>query len=137
LVFDEDEDASEHVFEDGLRAKGDAEADDTCRCNERSERDSDGFEDLGEEIEADNSVGRGAEDRSHCAELRSALGVADECVGAFAHAADEESHDALEDEREKQGEEKLWESVLDEVGEVGAPAVEDGTEEVLVVRERV
>ena len=104
LVFDEDEDAGEHVLEDGLGSKGDAEADDAGRGDEGSERDAEGGEDLGEEIEAGDAVGGGSKDGGHGAELAGALGVADEAIGLLVEALDEEGDDGLKEEGEKEGE---------------------------------
>ncbi len=137
LVFDEDEDAGEHVFEDGLGAEGDAEADDAGGGDEGAERDADGSKDLGEEIEADEEVAGGPEDRGHGANLGGALGVADELVGALAHATDEERDDALEREGQKEGEDELGNAVLDEVHEVRLPAEFDVLEEAFVVGDGV
>ena len=104
LVFDEDEDAGEHVLEDGLGAKGDAKADDAGGGDEGSERDAEGGEDLGEEIEAGDAVGGGSKDGGHGAELAGALGVADEAIGLLVEALDEEGDDGLKEEGEKEGE---------------------------------
>ena len=133
LVFDEDEDASEHVLEDGLRAKADAQTDDACRGDEGAERDPECGENLGEEIEANDGVGSGAQDGCHGAELRRALGVADEAVCAAVQTFDEERDDGLKDEGQQQGEEEPGDSVLYEVGEIESPPLLDVREEALIL----
>lgn len=133
LIFDEDEDAGEHVLEDGLRAEADAQADDAGRGDEGAERDAECGENLGEEIEADDGVGGGTQDGRHGAELRRTLGVADKAVGAAVQTLDEERDDGLKDEGQQKGEDELGDSVLDEVGEIELPALLEVREEVLVV----
>ena len=105
LVFDEDEDAVEHVLEDGLRAEADAYADDAGGGEKRLVRDVEDVEDLEEGDEAEDAVGGGAENGGHGAELRGAVEVRDLAVGEGAHPLYEEEDDALQDEEgEEDGE---------------------------------
>ena len=90
LVFDEDEDAVEHVLEDGLGAEADADADDAGRGEQRREIDAEDGQDVEKDDEADDAVGGGADDGGDGAELGGALRVADLLVGAAAHPVDEE-----------------------------------------------
>ncbi len=119
LVFDEDEDAGEHVLEDGLGAEADAESDDAGGGDEGAEGDAEGSEDLRDEIKADEAIGSGSKDCGHGAELGGALGISYHLVGALDQALGEEIDDRLEDEGEDQGNEDPWDALLNEVTEVG------------------
>jgi len=133
LVFDKDEDAVEHVLEEGLCAETDAEADDSGRRDEGPERDTDGAEQLHGDVDQDEGVGGGADDAGGGAKLRSALVVSDEAVGAAPHALDEEKRQALQDEGDDKCDNNLGQAVLQEGNEVGVPAVFEGTKRVLVL----
>ena len=103
LVFDEDEDAGDHVLEHGLRAEAEADADDAGGGEDGLVGDLEDVEDLEEGDESEDAVGGGAEDGGDGAELGGAVEVADLVVGAVAQAVDEEEHDALEDEDDNAG----------------------------------
>jgi len=95
LVFDEDEDAVEHVLEDGLRAEADAEADHTGRSDEGAERNSDGAQELHGDVGENEAVGARADDSGCGAKLGGSLGVSHQAVGAALHALDEEKGEPL------------------------------------------
>ena len=97
LIFDEDEDAVEHVLEDALGAKADADADDAGGGEERGQVDVEDGQHMQQNNEGDDAVGGGADDRGHSAELGGSLGVADLLFGETQHAVDEKAHDALEE----------------------------------------
>ena len=52
LIFEQDEEAGEHVLEERLRAEADAQADDAGAGDERAQRDAQGAECLHEDIES-------------------------------------------------------------------------------------
>ncbi len=136
LVLDEDEDAGEHVLEDGLGSEADAQPDDAGRGDEGAQRDAKGAENLSEEIEAGDAKGGGAQDGGDGAKLAGALIVGDKTVSTVVQTLDEQPHGPLEEEGQEQSEENLRNAVLDEVGEVELPTVLDTCKEALVVRER-
>jgi len=133
LVFEEDEDAVEHVLEDGLRTKTDAKADNACGSDKRAERHSNGAQQLHADIRHNKGVGAGANDSGGSAELGGALSVSDQAVGAALHAPDEEKGHPLQDESDEQGDDDLGQAVLQEAYEVGVPAVLKGAQCVLVL----
>ena len=69
LVFDEDQDAVEHVLEDALRAEADGDAENTGGGQQRLVGDAEEVEDLEEDDEAEDGVGGGSNDCGHGAEL--------------------------------------------------------------------
>jgi len=134
LVLDEDEDAVEHVLEDGLGAEADADADDTGGGKQRSEVDAEDGEDVQEDDEADEAVGRGSDDGSYGADLGSALGVGDLLVGATAHAVDEEGYDALQEEGKKKDDDETRDVCADELEDVVVPVALKDLGEALFLR---
>lgn len=117
LVFDEDEDAVEHVLEDALRTEADTDANDTGRGQQRGEIDVEDGQDVQQDDEADDTVGGGPDDGCHGAELGGALRVADLSLGQKIHALDEEVDDSLQDESKDEN--------ANETGQVGAEEVDD------------
>jgi hypothetical protein len=85
LIFDEDEDAVDHVLEDGLSAEADADTYDSGRGEDRLVGDVEDVQDLKEGDEAKHSDGGGAQDGGHGAKLGSAVEVANLTIGARAH----------------------------------------------------
>ena len=136
LVFDEDEDAVEHVLEDGLGAEADADTDDSGRGEDGLVGDVEDVEDLKEGDEAEDADGGGAEDGGHGAELGGAVEVADLMVGASAHLLDEEEDDALEDEDDEKDYDDFGQLVLQKQDDVVVPVVFDDLKDVLVLRGR-
>ena len=128
LVLEEDEDAVQHVLEERLGAKADAETDDAGGGDEGAEREVDGPQDFDEEVETEEAIGAGADNASDGAELGGAATVADEGIGAAAKAMGEEEDEALGDEGYDKRDEDLGKALLDEVEEVGMPAVLDGAQ---------
>ena len=126
LVFDEDEDAVEHVLEDGLGAEADGDAYDSGRGEQRLVGDAEDVENLEEDDEAEDAIGGGADDGGHGAELGCAVEVAYLVVGAPAQALDEEEHQLMEDEDDEENEDEFGEFVLNDVDDVVVPAVLDG-----------
>ena len=122
LVFDEDEDAVEHVFEDGLRAEADAEADDAGGGDEGAERDADRSRAVCmNDDRSREAVGGGADDGGDGAELGGALGVADQRSARCCNRVDEKAGDVLEDESDQESDDDLGQAVLQEVDEVVVP----------------
>src|ERR1019366_158533 len=134
LVFDEDEDAVEHVFEEGLRPKADADADDAGGGEQRGEVDAQNVENVEQNDEADDCVGGGAQDGGDGADFGGALGVLDVRVRDAAHAVDEETDDAYEDEGDGQDDQHLREVFVDEGESVAVPVVDDIGESGVVLR---
>ena len=121
LVLEQDEDAIDHVFEDGLRAKADAHPKNAGRSEKRREIDVEDREDVQKHDESDDAEGRGADDGGHGAKLRGALRVADLAIGEAEHPVDEELNDAGEDERKQENDGDAREIVLDEIDDVVVP----------------
>jgi len=134
LIFDEDEDAVEHVLEDGLGAEADADADDAGGGKQRGEVDAEDGEDVQEDDEADEAVGRGSDDGGYGADLGGALGVGDLLVGATAHAVDEEGYDALQEEGKKKDDDETRDVCADELEDVVVPVALKDLGEALFLR---
>src|ERR1019366_798268 len=118
-------DAVEHVFEEGLRPKADADADDAGGGEQRGEVDAQNVENVEQNDEADDCVGGGAQDGGDGADFGGALGVLDVRVRDAAHAVDEETDDAYEDEGDGQDDQHLREVFVDEGEPVAVPVVDD------------
>ena len=69
LIFDEDQDAVEHVLEDALRAEADGDAENAGGGEQRLVGDAEEVENLEEDDEAEDAVGGGSYDGGHGAEL--------------------------------------------------------------------
>ena len=87
LIFDEDEDAVEHVLEDALGTEADGDAENAGRGEHRLVGDADEVEDLEEDDEAEDGVGGGADDGGHGAELGGAVEVGAWLVGEYGAGA--------------------------------------------------
>jgi hypothetical protein len=135
LVFDEDEDAVEHVFEYGLCAEADADADDSGGGKDGLVGDVEDVEDLKEGDEAKYTDGGGAKDGGHGAELGGAMEV-DLMVGPGAHLFDEEEDNTLEDEDNQKDHGDFGQLVLQERDDVVVPVVFDDLNELLLLRGR-
>lgn len=134
LVFDEDEEAVDHVLEHGLRAEADADADDAGRSQDGLVGDVEDVEYLEQRDEGQHGVGRSTHDRGDGAELRRALEVADVGVRSFAQAMHEEQDDALEDEQDQKDGNEFGHLIAYEVDDIVVPAALDGLKQVLVLR---
>ncbi len=135
LVFDEDEDAVEHVLEDGLCAEAYAHADDSGGGEDGLVGDVEDVEDLKEGDEAEHTDGGGAKDGGHGAELGGSMEV-DLIVGSGAHLLDEEEDNALEDEDDQKDDDDLGQLVLQEQDDVVAPIVFDDLHKSFFLRGR-
>ena len=137
LIFCEDEDAVDDVFEERLRAETDADAEDTGGCEQGSVIDVEELEDLEEDEEADDGVGGAADDGGDGADLRGAAGFGGQFLCDAEEAIYEVQTDPREDEEAEQDDEDFWQTVSDHVEHVLVPAflecgqdgvVEDGGE---------
>jgi len=133
LVFDEDEDAVEHVFEDALGTEADADAEDAGGGEQRGEVDLEDGEDVQQNDEADDAVGGSPNDGGHGAQLRGALRVADLFIGQREHAVDEEQDHALEHKGNDENDQDAREVELDEVDDVVMPAASERPQGALLV----
>ena len=115
LVFKQDEDAIDHVLEDGLRAQADAYSEDTGTSEQRRKVYVEDGENVQQDDEADDAVGGGADDGGHGAELRGALRVADLPVCEAEHPVDEELDDAGEDKCQQEYDGDAGKIVLNKV----------------------
>ncbi len=136
LVFDEDEDAVEHVLEDGLRAEADADADDAGGGEDGLVRDVEDVEELEEGDESEDAVGGGSQDGGHGAELGGAVEVADLAVGAGVHLFDEEEDDPLEHEDDDKDSDDSREFFAYELDDAGVPLSADALDDLFVLRAR-
>jgi hypothetical protein len=134
LVFDEDEDAVEHVFEDGLCAEADADTDYPGRGEDGLVGDIEDVQDLQEGDETEHTNGGGAQDGSHGAELGSAVEVANLAVGAGAHLLYKEQDDALEDKDNQKDDDDFGQLILQEKNDVVVPVKFDDLKDALVLR---
>ena len=121
LILDEDEDAVEDVLEDGLGAEADANTDDTGGGEQRLDVKAEDKQHLQENDEADEAVGRGAEDAGHGAQLRGSLGVAHLEIGEAAHAVDKEDDKAPENEGEAEDDKETGDIRADEDEQIILP----------------
>lgn len=121
LVFDQDEDAVEHVLEDGLRAKTDADSDDACRGQQRRQIDIEDRQHMQKNDESNQAVRRGPDDCRRRTELGCALRVAHLLVGAAMHPLDEEQHNPLQNEGKNKDEDETWQVFGDKVDDVVVP----------------
>lgn len=126
LVLEEDKDAVEHVFEQGLRAEADAQTDDAGGGDEGTEGKVDGAENFHDEVEAEETIGACAYDSGDGTQLGGAAAVANQGIGAAAEAMREEENEALGDEGNQERDEDLGEAFLHELKQIGVPAVLDG-----------
>jgi hypothetical protein len=133
LVFDEDEDAVEHVLEDGLCAEADADPDDSGGGQDGLVGDVEDVEDLKEGDETKHTDGGGSEDGRHGAELGGAMEV-DLMVGPGAHLLDEEEDNALDDEDDQKDDDDFGQLVLQEQDNVITPIESDDLKDALVLR---
>jgi hypothetical protein len=136
LVFDEDEEAVDHVLEDGLRAETDADADDAGGGEDGLVGDFEDVEDLQKGDEAEDPVGRGAENGGDGAELCGAVEVRDLTVGAGAHLSYEEENNALEHEDDQENDEDLGQLVAKKEDDVVMPVLFDDLHDVFILRGR-
>ena len=123
LVFNEDEDSIEHVFEDRLSAQADAHANDACGGEDGLVGDVEDIEDLKEGDEPEDSVGGGSEDGRHGAHLGGTVKVVHQVVGSAAQASNEEEDDALKDEDDDEDDDDLRELVLKKEDDVVMPVL--------------
>src|SRR5579871_1852765 len=136
LVLDEDEDAVQHVLEDGLSAETDAYAEDTGGGKERLVGYVEDIQDLQKGDETEDAVGCGANDRSHGTELGGSVEVTYLAVGAFLEAFDGEHDQALKDEDDNEDDEDRRQLVLEEDDKFVAPTVADNAQHTFVLRGR-
>jgi hypothetical protein len=125
LVFNEDEDAVEHILEDALCAKTNGYPYDAGRGEQRLVADVQNVEDLEEDDEAEDAIRRGPYDGGHGAELGGAVEVAYLMVGAAAQALDEEQHQAMEPVDDEKNGQELGELVLNDEDDVVVPVARD------------
>ena len=129
LVFDKDEDAIEHVFEETLRAETDADANDPGGGEERGQVDVEDRKDVEQDDEAEDADCGGADDGGDGTELGGAGGVAlGVTVGQMAEAVDKEVNDALKREGDDQDEDEARKIVPGEVDQINVPVATEGFE---------
>ena len=136
LVFDKDEDAGEHVLEEGLCAEADADADNAGGGEDGLVGNVEDVEQLQEGDEAEDAVGGSTQNGGHGAELGGAVEVANLAVGALVHLFYEEEDDALEDEDNNEDSEDSGELIYDEDDDVVVPVAFDCLKDVFVLRGR-
>jgi hypothetical protein len=126
LVFDEDEDAVDHVLEDALGTEADGDAENAGGGEDRLVGDAQDIEDLEEDEEAEDGVGGGSYDGGHGAELGGAMEVGYLMIGEAMQAFDEEQYQAVEYEDDEENCENSWELVLNDGDEVVFPGMLNG-----------
>ena len=119
LVFEQDEDAVEDVFEERLRAQADADAENAGRREQRAYVDVEQLEDLDEGQKGEDAVSGGADDGDEGAQLggagdRAGLSETEQAVG-------DEVDDTLEKEKQKQDDEDLGQALADHDQDVLVP----------------
>ncbi len=134
LVFNEDEDSVEHVFEDGLGAEAYADTDDAGGGKDGLVGDIEDIENLEKSDEPQDPNGGGAQDGGHGAELCGAVEVGYLMVSTRTHLFDEEENDALQDEDDQKNDGDLGEFVLKKGDDVVVPVAFDGLDDTLVLR---
>jgi len=134
LIFDEDEDAVDHVLEDGLRAEADADTDDSCGSQDGLVGDVEDVQDLKEGDKAKHTVGGRSQDGGYGAELGGMVKVANLTVGAGAHLLYKEQDDALEDKDDQKDDDYFWQLILQEKDDVVVPIKFDDLKDALVLR---
>ena len=107
LIFKQYEDPVEHVLEDGLGAKADSNAEDTCGGQQWLVGNIEDRKNLQKCEEADDSIRSGTEDGGHGAKLCGAVEVADLLFCAIFQALDEELHYAENDKSDDENADKL------------------------------
>ena len=132
LVFDEDEDSVEDVFEDGLSAQANADSDDSGGGKKRFHTHAEDGEHLEQDDEADEAVGGSSEDAGHGTQLRGALGVGNLAVGKPMHTDDEEDDEAPEDKGGKEDDEEVRHVIADEAYDPLVPVMREDASEGIV-----
>jgi hypothetical protein len=136
LILNKDEDAVEHVFEDGLRAETDTDADDAGGRQDGLVRDVKDIEQLKERNETKDAVGGSAQNRGHGAELGGAVEVTNLPVGSSPHLFYEEENYALKDEDDEENNEDLRQLGGGEGDDIIVPIAFHDLQDVSVLRGR-
>ena len=126
LVFDDDEDAVDDVFEERLRGQADAHADNAGRGEQRFNIDPEQLQELQEENEAEDAEGGRTKNRRHRSQLGAAVRFHMVAGRYLAHAIDKELDNALSKEQEKKDDQELRQAVLDHHDDALVPVGFDG-----------
>jgi hypothetical protein len=125
LVFDEDQDAVDHVLKDALGTEADGDAENAGGGEDGLVRDSDEIKDLEEDDEAEDGVRGGSNDRGHGADLGGPMEVGYLMVGAPAQAFNKEQYQTVEYEDDDENDDEFRELVLNNGDEVVLPVTLD------------
>ena len=102
LIFDQDEEAIEHILEQRLRPEADPQSDNPGRGDERPERHTDRAQKLQKDVEADQRIDGGVHNARHRSELCGPAAVADQRICPATQSPDKEGDEPLRDEGDHQ-----------------------------------
>jgi hypothetical protein len=125
LVFDEDQDAVDHVLEDALGTEADGDAENAGGGEDGLVGNVEEIKDLEKDDEAEDRVGGGSNDGGHGAELGGAMEVGDLMVGPSAETFNEEQNQTVEYEDDEENDDEFRELVLNDGDEVVLPITLD------------